>query len=575
MTHRSRTAILARSLRALFSIVLLLSALTLAVEAARRERTPDTWRPLHYDVALSFDDQLSEITSAKTQIKVLILKEPVTTLDLDFGEMTVDAVAVDGTPARYEQRDGLLNVTLAEAAKKDARLSVTVTYHGKPKDGLILMTDKDGRPSATGDNWPNRVHHWIPCLDHPSAKATVSFTITAPARDLVVANGKMGETRTNADTTRTWTYTEGEPIPPYCMVIAVGEFARLEPKTPALTLLSYYVPQSDRRFAIRGFAAAAPSIALFSEKVAPYPYEKLALIVGATRFGGMENSSAIVFPGTLFDNFEAAQPRSRRFNIKRGVMEVTAHEIAHQWFGDSVTEATWADLWLSEGFADYFAGLFVERYEGRIAFRDYMRRQAEKYLRYERERRAPIHDRETEDLLKLLNPNNYEKGSWVLHMLRGMMGDQRFFQAIQSYYRAHKGGVATTEDLRAACEAASGMNLKDFFTRWVYESGHPRYDVSWQWQPPTRFGRSQSGGHIDLSIRQLQDDAPFLMPLTVEIMTARGARRITIIPTGKETKQKIPSLHRPTTLRVDPDEVILKEINVRELRRNSGLRRAA
>jgi aminopeptidase N len=574
MMNRSRPAILALA-RALFPILLLLSALTLHAQAERRERLIDTWRPLHYDVALRFDDQLTEITSARTEIKILVLKESVAALDLDFGEMTVDSVAVGGAPARYEQRDGLLNVTLARAAKKDERLSVTINYHGKPKDGLILMTDKDGKPSATGDNWPNRVHHWIPCLDHPSAKATVSFTVTAPARDLVVANGKMGQTRTNADMTRTWTYTEGEPIPPYCMVIAVGQFARLEPKRAATTPLSYYVPQSDRRYAIQGFAAAAPSLALFSERVAPYPYEKLALIVGATRFGGMENSSAIVFPGTLFNNFETAQPRSRRFNIKRGIVEVTAHEIAHQWFGDSVTESTWADLWLSEGFATYFAGLFVERHEGRSAFRDYMKRQREEYLRYERERRAPIHDRDTEDLFKLLNPNNYEKGAWVLHMLRGLMGDQRFFQAIQSYYRAHKGGVATTEDLRAACEAASGLNLKEFFTRWIYQSGHPHYDVTWQWHTTARSGGSPNGGYIELTVRQLQEDAPFLMPLTIEVMTARGARRMTLNPTGKETKQRIPSPLRPTAVRVDPDEMVLKRINVRELRGASGLRRAA
>jgi aminopeptidase N len=572
MTHRSRPTFFALS-SAFFHIILLLSVFTLDASAERRERVVDTWRPLHYDVALTFNDQLSEITSARTEISILILKESVTALDLDFGDMTVDSVLIGGVaPSRYEQRDGLLNISLVKAAKKDERLSVTVTYHGKPKDGLILMTDKDGKPSATGDNWPNRVHHWIPCLDHPSAKATVNFTITAPARDLVVANGRMGTTRTNTDTTRTWTYTEGEPIPPYCMVIAVGEFALLEPKTRALTPLSYYVPQSDSRYALQGFSAAAPSLALFSERVAPYPYEKLALIIGATRFGGMENSGAIVFPSTLFNNFETAEPRSPKFNIKRGIMEVTAHEIAHQWFGDSVTESTWADLWLSEGFATYFAGLFVERYEGQAAFRDYMKRQREEYLRYERERNAPIHDRDTEDLFKLLNPNNYEKGAWVLHMLRGLMGDERFYQAIQSYYRAHKGGVATTEDLRTACEAASGMNLKEFFERWVYQSGHPSYDVTWQWHTTAR---SKNSGYIELTIRQLQRDAPFLMPLAVEVFTAKGARRIVVNPTGKETKQRIPSLLRPTAVRVDPDETVLKEINIRELRQARGLRRAA
>lgn len=149
---------------------------------------------------------------------------------------------------------------------------VAVSYHGKPKDGLILSLDKAGNPSAVGDNWPNRVHHWIPSLDHPSAKATVSFSITAPAHELVVANGKLNRVENSSGTTRTWSYTEAVPIPPYCMIIAVGDFARLEPPAE-VTPLAYYVSQADRNFAMQGFAPANPSLKFFSQTVAPYPYE--------------------------------------------------------------------------------------------------------------------------------------------------------------------------------------------------------------------------------------------------------------------------------------------------------------
>jgi aminopeptidase N len=136
----------------------------------------------------------------------------------------------------------------------------------------------------------------------------------------------------------------------------------------------------------------------FSETIAPYPYEKLGLIVGATRFGGMENSSAIVFASTLL-NPQTGSPRmSRAFNIREALESVEAHEIAHQWFGDSVTESTWADLWLSEGFATYFAGLVIEKYDGVDAFRAYMKHAADEYFSYEKTTIAPIHDTETEDL---------------------------------------------------------------------------------------------------------------------------------------------------------------------------------
>ena len=186
----------------------------------------------------------------------------------------------------------------------------------------------------------------------------------------------------------------------------------------------------------------------------------------------MENSSAIVFPSTLFEP-RGNDKMSQRFGIPTRIEDVVAHEIAHQWFGDSVTESTWADLWLSEGFATYFAGLFIEKHEGEEAFREYMRDAAARYFTYEKQRNAPIHDTETQDLMKLLNPNNYEKGAWVLHMLRERIGDEAFFKGLRDYYNAHREANATTEDLRRALEKSSGKNLKEFFARWVYGAGHP------------------------------------------------------------------------------------------------------
>jgi aminopeptidase N len=342
------------------------------------------------------------------------------------------------------------------------------------------------------------------------------------------------------------------------MIIAVGEYARSGPQETTPTPLAYYVPLTDSEDAVPGFKSAVPTLQFFSERVAPYPYEKLDLIVGATRYGGMENSGAIVFAGDLFTKPIDELPVSRRFKIRRGLLEVTAHEIAHQWFGDSVSIKTWSDLWLSEGFATYFAGLFVERYEGAEAFRDFMQRAATKYMAYESTRRAPIYDAETEDLMKLLNGNNYQKGAWVLHMLRGLLGDEAFFKGIRAFYLGHEHKTASTEDLRAALEKASGRNLKDFFARWVYASGHPRYEARWSWKPAGK-GRAV----LTLRRRQTQEDAPFLTPLPAEIITARGAQRLTLKPTGRETVIRIPLAARPSEVRIDPDEAVLKELVVR------------
>ena len=539
---------------ALLALAIVLLSVTCA-SAQRQERTVDKWRPLHYDVAISFDDQLTEITSARTEINLEVLAVNLTKVDLDFGEMPIDSVSISGQPVRFERQPDLLNIILPQAANSGDKFAITVSYHGRPKDGLVFANDRDGKPSATGDNWPNRVHQWIPCLDHPSAKATVSFTVGAPTRDIVVANGKFINITGNAATS-SWRYEETKPIPAYCMVIVVNEGAKLDATEPTVTPLSYYVPQQDRSYAPKGFSAGGPALAFFSETIAPYPYEKLALIIGATRFGGMENSSAIVFTSTLFEP-RTNDKMSARFGIPTRIESVVAHEIAHQWFGDSVTESTWADLWLSEGFATYFAGLFIEKYDGEDAFREYMRNAAQRYFRYETQTNSPIHDTQTQDLMRLLNPNNYEKGAWVLHMLRKRLGDETFFKGLRDYYNDHHEKNATTEDLRAALEKSSGKSLKDFFSRWVYGAGHPRYQVRWD------FSESSIGSTVRATITQLQDGEAFADPLPIEITVNGEKIKRIMYPRGKVATTTINVRGRPTATLFDPGDTLLKEVIVK------------
>ena len=538
------------------SLAFLLLLIPLTAPAQRQERIVDTWKPLHYDVNITFNNQLTEISTAKTEITAIVLKDGVKTIDLDFGAMPIDSVKLDGGPTHYDRQPDLLNVALPHPFKNGEKVNIAVNYHGRPTDGLVFATDRDGKPSVTGDNWPNRVHQWIPCLDHPSAKATVSFTVTVPQRDAVVANGKFINITRNAATSY-WRYAEEKAIPPYCMVIVVNEGARVDATEPTVTPLSYHVPQRDRSYATKGFSPAAPALALFSETVAPYPYEKLGLIIGATKYGGMENSSAIVFTSTLFDQ-HPGEPMSARFGIPTRIESVVAHEIAHQWFGDSVTESTWGDLWLSEGFATYFAGLFIEKYDGEEAFRAYMSSAAERYFVYENQHRGPIRDTETLDLNQLLNPNNYEKGAWVLHMLRKRLGDDAFFKGLREYYRAHHEANATTEDLRAALEKASRQNLREFFARWVYASGHPKYELSWSWK-----NEPEKGGALTISLQQTQPGDVFLDPVPVVIDLKGGARHELIKPTGKSTSQQFSLVSRPQSVQIDPDETILKEVIAR------------
>ena len=532
--------------------ILMLTVLVLSCAfAARRERLIESWKPLHFNIAIALDDRLTQITKATAEITIQAVKDNVAIIDLDFGELLVDSVSVDGTAAHFERPSGRLNVALPKPLDRGSRIVVRVEYHGIPKDGLILSKDKSDKPSAIGDNWPDRVHHWIPTFDHPSAKASVNFSVTAPERALVVANGALNHVTNAADGKRTWTYSEPDLIPPYCMVIAVGEFAQLKPTQANRIPLSYFVPQTDADLAVKGFGPAGPSLKFFSETVAPYPYDKLDLIVGATRFGGMENSSAIVFANNLFSARANSDQISKVFNVRSGLVSLIAHEIAHQWFGDSLTESTWADLWLSEGFATYFSAMFIQKYEGEAAFREIMRKDANTYFAFAKNTRLPLHDTETESLMRLLNANNYQKGSWVLHMLRSRLGDQAFFKGVRDFYLAHDESTASSEDLRSALEKASGQKLKDFFDRWVYGAGHPQFEVSWNWQR-----MKNRGGTLTINLKQTQPEAAFLDPIEIEI---EGWKRMKITPTGRESLFHIAVPTRPKDIHIDPDNLTLDE----------------
>jgi aminopeptidase N len=210
-------------------------------------------------------------------------------------------------------------------------------------------------------------------------------------------------------------------------------------------------------------------------------------------------------------------------------------------------------LWLSEGFATYFAGLFVQRYEGEEAFQQYMKNGAASVFAYEKKSRVAIFDRDTEDLLELLNSNNYQKGSWVLHMLRSNLGDKAFFRGIRNYYAAHKNSIASTEDLRIALEQASGRDLRTFFARWVYDSGHPQYELSWEWL---------RNRELRLTLKQVQPGNAFLDSVSIRISTTSGKRDIILKPTGKLFIENLRVNEKPLRLDLDPGNILLDESTV-------------
>jgi aminopeptidase N len=517
-----------------------------------RARTRDTYPraaaldAIHYRISLEIKDSTDEIT-AEAEILFAMNEDGVKSIALDFAGLEVDGVAEDGRAARFMHAGGRLEVQLQGGHRRGDRCRVAVKYHGKPTDGLFIKKNKLGDRSIFADNWPNRAHYWFPAIDHPYDKATVEFFVTAPDRYDVIANGSLVETASKQNGARLTHWSEAVPIPTYCMVIGATEFSIINVGAargaPGGTQIFYYLYPKDRDSGVKDFGRAYEMVEFYANLIGPYPYEKLALVQSSTRFGGMENSSSIFFD-------------ERAFGGSRRLEGTVAHEIAHQWFGDSVTESDWHHLWLSEGFATYFGHLFFERADGRDEFVRLLAEDKQSYLKAYAADPRPIYDPSITDLFKLLNANNYQKGGWVLHMLRHVLGDEKFFAAIRDYYRTYRDRNALTIDLQRVMESHAGRPLDWFFEEWFYEPGYPIYDATWRWD--------EGAKQLRLRVTQRQEKTLFRMPLDVEIRLGDTSRREVVQVDERDHTFTFKLDSKPQAVAIDPGEWVLKVLTLSE-----------
>ncbi|MFI5256639.1 MAG: M1 family metallopeptidase [Gemmatimonadales bacterium] len=502
-----------------------------------------------YDISLDLPDSG---TTIRGDVTISVRRAPnVGTLRLDLVHaLTVRRVEVNGSAVRATRTGDAIEVPLPGPADS-AR--VRVLYDGAVTDGLIVRKDARGRWTWFGDNWPDRARQWLPTVDHPSDKATVAWTVRAPASRTVVANGTLLGVRRLAgrDAGRAETrWRESHPVPTYVMVIGAGPLVKVDLPTTgceragqaSCVAQAVYVMPENRDWMPGPFAAAAPIVALFERLVGPFPYEKLAHLQSETRFGGMENASAIFYASNLF-------PTHR---MTEGLI---AHETAHQWFGDAVTEREWGHLWLSEGFATYFAALWTRESRGDSAYRAELAAIRRQVLADSVVRVRPVLDSAQTDYLALLNANSYQKGGYVLAMLHRQLGDSAFFGGLQSYYATHRDGNALTDDLRHALEASSGRSLATFFDQWLRRPGVPALTVGWAYHPVDST--------VTILVLQDSTQASYELPLTVAVTDASGQRRLEVsVPAADRTEVALPGRFaaKPVSIVFDPDTFLLAHI---------------
>lgn len=460
--------------------------------------------------------------------------------------MTITSVRENGKTLAFTHQKNEVHITLPGITTVGSMRTFSIEYKGIPADGLIISKNKFGRRSFFSDHWPNRAHNWLPCKDHLSDKAAVEFVITAPDHYKVVSNGvKTKEIQLPKHLRRThWTGTV--PLPTKVMAVGIADFAITQAgKVSGIPIASWVYPENKEQ-AFYDYAQATEILPFFIQQVGAYPYHKLANVQSKTIFGGMENAGAIFYTENSITG-------------KRQMEELLTHEIAHQWFGNSATETDWPHLWLSEGFATAMTHLYMEQRYGRDSLVRRMEKDRKEVLAFAKIKKTPVVDTLGRTRpMTMLNAHSYQKGGWVLLMLRNQLGDEVFWKAVRTYYATYRGKNASTEDLQKAFETVSGKNLQQFFTQWLYRPENPNLQISWKYNAPMK--------QIDLTITQ-QTITDFSLELEIERIDELGNKIRSQIPVNqKNTILHLATDSKPVKLVADPDSRLLMESVVKEIK---------
>jgi aminopeptidase N len=537
--------------RFLFPILAACFLLPMSACAVQGQTYPRDWAVdiLHYRFHLTLSDASNEIRG-RTEVTVRFSEEGRTDFTLDLvgrkdgssSGMQVRNVTRDGQEVRHRHVGDLLTISLTAPSLAGEERTFSVTYEGTPEDGLIIGTNQYGERTFFGDNWPDRARHWLPTIDHVSDKATVEWIVNAPEDYEVVATGRLVERSDLPDGTELTHWRSEVPISPKVMVMGAARFAiRTTGHVGHIPIQAWVYPQ-DREAGFHDFSRAERVVGFFQDQIGPFPYEKLANVQSKTRYGGMENA------GNIFYSERAI----RGDGSNEGLI---VHEIAHQWFGDSVTETDWNHIWLSEGFATYFTHLYNEHFYDRTRLVQGMERDRRTVIQFLARNPdlalVPPGYEEPEDML---NRNAYQKGSWVLHMLRRVVGDEVFWSGIRDYFATYRDSNARTEDFQNIMTQASRQDLDWFFHQWAFVAGHPVLEGTWSYDA--------SSGRVDLTIQQVQArDFTFRFPIDIAVVSPDGEIATVSTMEVSERRQSfsVPVETEPSSIILDPDTWLLFE----------------
>jgi len=506
---------------------------------------PQPFDVLHYGITISLA-MTTEMLQGKSSI-TLVLRSSVDSLVLNAARLALDTVTVNGVPSLFTIDDAHETFTILLQTRRAAgeTLVVAVAYRRVPgvsrpssRQGYYYFTTALGIPDTLGYTMsePSDARFWLPCYDEPWEKATASLDITVPSGYTVASNGRLAGARANANGTTTWEWREDHQITPYLLsvtssrlAIATLPFVRSAGDTLPV---QYWVWPADSLQCAGYLPTVSAMISAFSAAYGPYPFDKYGMTaVEPFTFGGMEHQTITTL--------------HRAYRVNEGVV---AHELAHQWWGDLVTCGTWQDIWLNESFATYSEAIWKESQGGFAALSATMNAK----LHFNNGSwQGAVYDPEGQGF-NLFSDLVYSKGAWVLHTLRGVLGDSAFFRSLSAYRAAYHGSNATTEEFQAVVGSVAGRDMGWFFDQWVYGDGWPVYSLSSNWSNDTL--------RVELSQRQSTSWPTFTMPIRIRAFHAGKDTTFTLANNARVESFTIPFPYQPDSLTLDPDGWILKQV---------------
>ena len=404
-------------------------------------------------------DPVSLVLSGTTTVEAIATQD-LSEFNLDFLGMEISEITVDGAQAEHRRADAELSIELPTPVGAGSTFSTAVSYSGVPQRAPRLTDFEIGGWYVEGDtafvlSEPAGNYTWHPVNDHPSDKARFRVEVTAPSDLTVVSAGQLLDAIDEGDGTTTWVYEARDPMAPYLLPLAIGDLELVEGGTARGVVIRNAI-DADLVDRADAFARTPDMIEIFSDLFGPYPFETYgALLVEALIGGALEQQTMSIFGQDFLRS---------GFDFDR----VVAHELAHQWFGNHVSLGEWDDIWLNEGFATYAEYLYAEQ----------------STLNYDIDAEIGLLSQFDPRALSLPPPGDpgpdnlfassvYFRGGLTLHALRRTIGDEAFFESLQTYIELYGGANATTEDFREVAELVSGEDLQDFFHSWLYEAEMP------------------------------------------------------------------------------------------------------